>query len=337
VAVTHLTRKPGTAFSIERVYADVRAALPDDCVATVWACRHRSSGITGRVLDILAAARSPATLNSNVNHVIGDVHYLTFLLDRHRTVLTIHDMVSLRRRKGVRRYLLWLLWYWLPIRRATAIVVVSESTRAELLEAVRCDPALIHVIHNPVSPAFKPVPQTFNEACPRILQVGTNPNKNLERVAQALSGIPCRLVVVGPLEGEQIRQLRQHGIDYENHVALSDEAIADQYRLADLVVFASTYEGFGLPIVEANAVGRPVVTSRACSMPEVAGDAACLVEPYSVESIRSGLLKVVHDAPYRAALIAAGFRNAERFRVDQVSESYAELYRKVAAAASRNG
>ena len=129
--------------------------------------------------------------------------------------------------------------------------------------------------------------------------------------------------------------MKKYNIDYENHVDLTEEGVVDQYVLADLVLFASTYEGFGQPIVEANAVGRAVVTSNVFSMPEVAGDAAALVDPTSVDSIRREVLRVIDDSGYRAALIEAGFRNVERFRTGIIAGRYASLYRQVAAASHR--
>jgi glycosyltransferase involved in cell wall biosynthesis len=93
-----------------------------------------------------------------------------------------------------------------------------------------------------------------------------------------------------------------------------------------MVVFASTYEGFGLPIVEANATGRPVVTSNIFSMPEVAGDAGCFVDPFDASSIRAGIVRVVEDEAYRQGLIKKGFKNVKRFRADAIAHQYAELY-----------
>ena len=176
---------------------------------------------------------------------------------------------------------------------------------------------------------FKPVPLIFNTACPRILQVGTTENKNIERVAAALSNVNCQWIIIGRLSPAQRAVIESHGIDYENHVGLSEETLLEQYKLADMLVFASTYEGFGLPIVEANAVGRPVVTSNLYSMPEVAGNAACLVGPYSIVSIRAGILKVIEDADYRESLVRAGFINAERFRPTVIAEQYVQLYRRI--------
>ncbi len=266
----------------------------------------------------------------DVNHVTGDVHYLTLLLDPKRTVLTVHDLVMVGRLRGLARLVFWFLWYWLPVRRSRAIVVISESTRAALLASVRCDPGKVRVIHNNVSDEFRPAPRAFNAAYPRILQVGTKPNKNLSRVAEALAGLACRLVIIGPLSDDQVAMLRQHGIDHENHVGLSRAALVAQYEAADMLLFVSTYEGFGLPIVEAQAVGRPVVTSNILSMPEVSGAAACLVDPYDVMGIRAGVQRIIDDPSYRDGLVAAGYENVKRFGAAHVAKQYAALYREIA-------
>ena len=325
--IVHYLRqsRPGV-FSIERLYEDVRAALPADCDARVWTCLHPSTGLWPRLRDAWAARKA----QGDVNHVTGDTHYLTYFLSRPRTVLTVHDLVSLGRLRGVKRWLLWLLWYWLPVRRSQVVVTISEATRSALLDSVRCDPAKVVVIHNPVSEEFQHTPAIFNAAHPRILHIGITPNKNLERVAQALQGISCTLVVIGPLSPEQTAMLARHDIAWENHCNLSRAELLDQYVRCDFLLFASTYEGFGLPIIEAQAVGRPVVTSDLAPMPEAAGGAACLVDPYDVPAIRRGVLRVIDDAAYRDDLVARGLRNVERFRAVRVAARYAQLYRALA-------
>lgn len=332
IKITHFMRRPRpNVFSIERLYEDVRGAMPDDSHVSVWICRNPSTGLWPRLKDMWAARKA----QDDVNHVTGDVHYLTFLLDPKRTVLTVHDLVLLGRLKGMRRWIVWLVWYWLPVHRSRAVVTISGTTRAALFEAVRCDPEKVRVIYNPVSEEFRPAPRRFNSARPRILQMGTAWNKNVERVAEALKGIPCRLAIIGPLSDAQTEALRRNGIEYENHVGISRQALVAQYAEADMLLFASTYEGFGLPIVEAQAVGRPVVTSNILSMPEVAAEGACLVDPFDAASIRAGVLRVIEDKDYRSDLVEAGLRNVERFRVASVAESYAALYREVASRGRR--
>jgi glycosyltransferase involved in cell wall biosynthesis len=96
-----------------------------------------------------------------------------------------------------------------------------------------------------------------------------------------------------------------------------------------MVVFASTNEGFGMPIIESNAVGRPVVTSNVTSMPEIAGEAACIVDPFKIDSIRHGILKVIEDSTYRQNLIKEGFINILRFKPKKIAHDYTKLYEQI--------
>jgi glycosyltransferase involved in cell wall biosynthesis len=290
-------------------------------------CRFESGGLWRRVLNILEA---PLHRNE-INHITGDVSYLVFLLPKSQTVLTITDCVGLRTTRGLNYRRLLCFWYWLPVRRVAAVTAISSFTREEILRYTKCDPEIIHVIPVPVPSEFTACPKEFNSERPIILQVGTGEhNKNLSRVAEALRGIPCQLDIIGKLTEKQRRMLDENGITYTCQWNLSDQEIVDHYRRCDLVVFASTYEGFGMPIVEANATGRPVVTSNIASMPEVAGSAACLVDPFDPASIREGILRVIHDVDYRNSLVAQGFENVKRFRPEVVAEQYARLYREVA-------
>ena len=313
-------------FSIERLYEDVRNALPADCKTVEWVFRNPSTGFWPRLRDAWAARKA----QGDVNHVTGDTHYLTYFLDRQRTVLTVHDLVTIERSTGLKRRIFWFFWFWLPVMRSRIVITVSEATRNTLLKTVRCAPDKVVVIHNPVSREFRSVEKVFNVECPRILQIGTKANKNILRVAEALSGIACKLVVIGPLTSEQERALKIYNIAYENYIGLRREELVDQYVKADMLMFASTYEGFGLPIIEANAVGRPALTSHLSPMTEVANGAACLVDPYDAISIRAGVNQIINDSHYRESLVAAGYQNASRFQVDSVAERYAKIYRRVA-------
>ena len=328
LSVTYFHRHPGPkTFSLERVFSDVRGALPQQIEAKVLYCPWDSKGIARRMLNILWARLHVA----QVNHITGDVHYLCYLLPKRRTVLTIADCVSLKRNRGLKRWLLWLFWYWLPARHSQIITVISQFTKDDLVAHLKCPPEKIVVVHCPVSEAFRPKQKLFGAKEPALLQIGTGWNKNLERVAAALKGIPCRLIIVGALDEAQRQCLAENGIQFTHYHGISDEKLADLYGECDLLVFASLYEGFGLPIVEAQAIGRPVVTSNRCSMPEVAGGGACLVDPESVESIRQGIQKVVEDKSYREELIRKGFENVNRFDAALIAAQYAELYRTIAS------
>jgi glycosyltransferase involved in cell wall biosynthesis len=113
---------------------------------------------------------------------------------------------------------------------------------------------------------------------------------------------------------------------------LTDGELVEAYRRCDMVVFASLYEGFGLPILEAQAMGRPVITSNFGAMSEAAGDGALIVDPYSVEAIRDAILRVKNEPGLREELIAKGLRNAAKFSADAVALKYAQIYKNLATA-----
>ena len=111
---------------------------------------------------------------------------------------------------------------------------------------------------------------------------------------------------------------------------MTDAELVEAYRRCDMVVFASLYEGFGLPVLEAQATGRPVITSNISAMPEAAGDGALLVDPYSVEAIRAAVLRIKNEPQLREQLVRKGLENVGRFRAAAVAERYAEVYRRLA-------
>ncbi len=328
--VVHFQRRPlAHFFSLERAFATVRNHFPAEVECRVAISRFPSSGFFKRIYNIVEAW----TRQGEVNHVTGDVHFLDLFMRKRRTLLTVLDCVMLTRLRGWRWWVMWFFWYWLPVRRAALISVISAATRDDLLRQVRCDPAKVRVVPVPVAEGLGARPKAFATESPLILQVGTTENKNLERVAAALESLPCRLRIVGPLSEAQQAALRRHGIDFSSATGLNDEELAAEYEHCDLVIFASTFEGFGLPIIEAQTVGRPVVTSNFGPMDDVAGDGACLVDPFAPSSIRTGVQKVIADESYRRELVRRGYENAQRFQPAAVAAQYVELYKELLAKA----
>ena len=310
------------------VFDNVRRDLRDRIDARVCVAPCFSNGLLRRAWIAWHARRRQGELN----HVTGDTNFAALLLDGRRTVLTNHDCGFVTRNRGLRRWLLKKVWLEWPVRHVAAVTTVSSQVKEEIIRFTGCDPAKIHVIPNAASPAFTRAPLEFNAERPRILHLGTAANKNLPRLIDAIAGWPCVLVIVGRIDRDTMRRLASANIDYENYVDLDTAALVAQYQSCDIVSFASLYEGFGVPIVEAQAVGRPLVTSDRQPMNEVAGAGACLVDPLDAAAIRAALARIAADAEYREGIVAAGFENVKRFAPDRIADKYFRVYQQVLAA-----
>lgn len=325
--VVHFQRKPRATgnYSVENIYENVRKELKDRVEIKKIECKYESNGIFKRLYNTISAA----TKQANVNHITGDVNYLNLFFHKNKNIVTILDCGLLEERKGFKFKFYKFLWFTLPIKRAKYIVAISQATKDELLKYVKCDPDKIKVIYVPISSIFNRADKEFDKNKPVILHIGTAPNKNLSRLIKALPGLTCKLVIIGKLSNDDLNNLAENKIEYDNFVNITDEEVFKQYKICDMLAFVSTYEGFGMPIVEANTVGRPVITSNVYSMPEVADNASLLVNPYNIDEIRNGILKIINDHNYRINLVDKGYKNINRFSKEQIANEYFELYKAI--------
>jgi glycosyltransferase involved in cell wall biosynthesis len=281
-------------------------------------------------------------------------HYVLPPLVRCRSVVTIHDCIHLMfpqylpnrmalayARTSIR----------LAARRATRVLTVSESSKRDILRFVDMEPDKIDVIYNAFDERFAVEPREEEVVRVReryqlhdefVLYAGNvKPHKNLERLIEAFDRVRKRgldhlkLVIIGD-EISKYTSLRRavHTHQLHKYVRflgyLPEETLAVMYRLAGVFVFPSLYEGFGLPPLEAMASGTPVVTSNVSSLPEVAGDAALLVDPYDPDSIAAAIERVLTDERVRRDLRQKGVARARQFSWEQSVTRVREIYAEVA-------
>ncbi|SEQ51515.1 glycosyltransferase family 4 protein [Neolewinella agarilytica] len=320
--------RPGFNFSMEAIFEDVRQRLADRIEATVFISGKFNDGVRSKFFNVWEAGKREI---KGVNHITGEVHFLNLLMNARRVILTIHDCRFMDRKAGSYFQSVMMKWLYLkgPVRKAAVVTTVSHTTRADIIRYTNCDPEKIVVIPVGISDKFRPAPKVFNTKRPDILQIGTGDNKNLERLVRALKDIPCHLTIIGKLSAEQEKELLQSGVEYTNQYNLSQSEVVTAYENCDMLAFVSLFEGFGMPIIEANSVERVVLTSNISSMPEVAADAALLVDPYKVEDIRRGVLRLIADGSLRQKLIDNGRRNRKRFQPENIAQQYYELYQMV--------
>ena len=242
-------------------------------------------------------------------------------------IFTVHDLNHIDRPENTSA--LKKLYYRLILRRACnkafKILTVSEFSRQRILSWVKVPEERVVNIGNGVDPSFKPDVVAYEPGYQYLLCVGNRKaHKNEVRVltgfAKAIIPQNVCLVFTGNVSEQLVKLSEQLGVlnrvFFVGHVRESD--LPSLYKGAIALLFPSLYEGFGLPVIEAMACGTPVLTSNTTSLPEVAGDAALLVDPESIAEISSGIELLVNDEELRNSLSTKGLKQVQHFSWDTV-------------------
>ena len=265
-----------------------------------------------------------------------------------RSVVTIHDLIFVRYPQLYKPIDRWLYTrkYARSCRDADRIIAVSGQTRDDLVAFWKIPPEKIDVVYQGCNPIFydKATDEELSRvrkkyALPEhyLLSVGTvEERKNLLLAVQAIAerGIDTELVVCGrrtPYADRIGRYAADHGVANRIHF-LSGVETADLpalYQMAGALVYASLFEGFGIPILEGLNSGIPVITTRGGVFPETGGDACLYVDPTSTEQMADAIERALGDSVLRAELVERGFRHAARFRQERIAADLMRVYRSL--------
>ena len=308
---------------------------------------------TAPTYSVSEQIRIPLALARERVDMVHEPHYVLPPLLRCRSVVTIHDCIHLMFPEYLPNKLAHIYAkgsMWTASKKADRILTVSEASKRDILRFFDVKPEKVVVVYNAIDERFLApanpermdlIKQRYQLDHPFVLYVGNiKPHKNIERLIAAFGRArgqchdDLKLIIIGD-EISKYPALRQsvHKHKLDKHVRFLGfqpmETLAAFYRLARAFVFPSLYEGFGLPPLEAMACGAPVVTSNVSSLPEVAGGAALLVDPYDEEAIAGGIIRAVTDEALRADLIARGRDRARSFSWKQSVQKIHEIYMEV--------
>lgn len=206
-------------------------------------------------------------------------------------------------------------------RAADAVLAVSEFTKRDIVQRFSVDERKVSVIGEGVTELSSGTGHNQSYAAPYFMYAGSvSPRKNLQRVFEAFRRaartLPHHLYITG-LKSWGDNEFLKHYSDLSDRIHIlgyvPEHQLASLYRGATALLYPSLYEGFGLPILEAQALDCPVITSNATACPETAGDAAYLVDPYSIDEIYEAILTIAQDKLLRNELVSKGRQNITRF------------------------
>lgn len=263
-----------------------------------------------------------------------------FFRPNSRVVMTVHDLIPLLfpRWQTTRRVLYFKYFLKYRFRFVDRFIAVSNTTKQDLIDLFEIPDHRIDVVYEGVSEQFRPKKKKREDF---ILTVGTlEPRKNFKRIIEAYISlrvkekISDKLIIVGKQgwlfdDILTIPEEFQDDIIFKGYV--SEDELIRLFQTARFFIYASMYEGFGLPILEAMACGCPVITSNTSSMPEVAGDTALLVDPYQIEEIKNAMYNLTIDAGLCTKMSAEGIRRASQFSWQRAAEQTARVYEEALA------
>lgn len=311
--------------SIEKLFSIIREQLRKEKVEFTVQKNPYNFSVEGIIKALFFFKRK----QEKINHITGDVHWIALALKGKNTILTIHDIGGMFELSGLKKKLFFIWWLYLPIIKVKYVTVISKKTKEDIVALIPWAEKKIRIIYNchTVKENFTGV-KTF-DVVPEILIVGTRSNKNVDRTIAALKDIKCKLTIVGKLSDTQLLLLNEFAINYDNFIQVTDDELLALYRKSHMVPFVSTFEGFGLPILEGQSQNCIILTSNIEPMLDVAGKGAVFVDPFDTESIKAGFQKIISNTELQQELIREGRENIKRFDVKIIAKQYIKLYEEV--------
>lgn len=283
----------------------------------------------------------------DINHILDHSYgHLAQFIPKEKTITTCHDLIPFIDKKvtsNIGRNL--FKWYISGMLRSKKIITVSENTKKDILSRYNYPKENIVVVPNGVSEKFKKISDKKKEKKKEewgfknkriILSIGIAEYKNINGTIEAFNEISKKekeshLIKVGKFTFEQEKKIVNYNLKNKVSVYefLDEKKLVELYSIADLLIFPSFYEGFGLPVIEAMASGCPVVTSTRGSLPEISNKCALLANPYNQKELNQASFRAYTDDSLRKEMIKKGIKRAKNFSWKKTAKSTISVYESI--------
>jgi glycosyltransferase involved in cell wall biosynthesis len=286
---------------------------------------------TFSIVDPLSPIKLSLAIRNTKPHVFWSPGFMPPAFSAVPVLFTIHDLIHIHSSGGLRKK--YYNSVILPLaRKADKVVTVSVFSQAEICEWTGLPEHRVPVISNGVSSEFSPMGEKTSLGYPYLFYVGARKaHKNIEGMlrAYAVSGLrsECHLLLSGEPDPKLLALAARLGIADSVHFAgfISEDRLPSFYRGAQAVVMVSTYEGFGLPVLEGMATGVPVLCSNTTSLAEIGADAVLPVSPLDIEEIAAGMVAITQNSECRRSLVEKGLLRANSFRWEDSAKTLVSL------------
>lgn len=315
--------------SIEKIIKTIIKGKNKNFRFKLLICPFYSSGFFKRMFNCIWALFN----QGDVNHISGDINFITLFLNKNKTINTFLDCYNLRQFSGLKKTIYKYFWFYLPIKKSKYVTTISNFSKKELKKFIKIKKQI------KVISAFLPYGnyKIKNKIKKNVILVlGTTRNKNIDRILFSIKDIKKKVIIIGKINSDQKKYLNENKIIYKNYINVSENKLIDYYNQANVLLFPSLYEGFGLPIIEAQRMCVPVITSNISPMKDIVNNSALLVNPKNINDIKKKLKKIFLNSQLRQKIIKTGYINSLFFDPEPFKKKYLDLYKNVYEINSRN-
>ena len=263
----------------------------------------------------------------DVNHILGDINFISILMNKNKTINTFLDCRLLNEFTGFKRWVYKLFWFQLPLATTKYNTFISKFTMLQIQKNINKKINKVEIIPVPLVDNFSF--KINNNKKKKILILGTLRHKNIKNMLLGIRNLNIDLTIVGMLDEKLKLLCKKNNILLNNFVSVSNRKIKELLKENDVLLMVSKYEGFGMPIIEAQSSGMAVITSNLEPMKSVAGKHGLFVNPNRPQEIKKILKKLLSNKDYFLKNVIHGKHNSSKYGSNFINKKYQKLYLKI--------